>query len=124
MPTTFETGSTTTSGSTAIVSYQEGVTTGAGGPIQVSQSDIANLITQACIEGAMGASDNENSNEDEWTGMQIALASATLILGAAAMDQAFVALYRRLVLYERALDHEQVCKLKLFFLNFGDLVIK
>ena len=68
----------------------------------------------------MGANDNENSSEDEWTGMQIALASATLILGAAAIDRAFVALYRRLVLYERALDHEQVCKLKTILLNFDD----
>jgi hypothetical protein len=95
---------TRASHSTALIPYTQGVAPGAQGSF-ISQGDLLRMIAQACAEGT--TSEDEGEDEVEWTGPQIALATAAVLMGAAAFDRAMVSLYRKLAVYERQLDHEQ-----------------
>ena len=82
-------------------------------PPAMNQGTLLQMLAQMCAEGwdrmAAGRNRAEEEEEEEggWTGLQVALTSVAVMLGAKALDVGMFALYRRIVAFERTLDHEQ-----------------
>ena len=88
--------------------------TPAMGQPAMDQQSFMRIVAQICAEGwdRMAAGQNRTGDEKEeeeegWTGLQVAMTSVAVMMGAKALDLGGCAHYRKLVAFERTLDHEQ-----------------